>query len=192
MRMNNFKYADTASWEDWMKEYRYGAMYIIPPAEIMEQVNQLRQHYDPKSHSISPAHISLSEAFQSPMTEEQFEELQATLDEIKPFEIEYGPLKSFPPHPGVVYAISPEDKFMQLRSKVHSTSMFEGVPLNHAHIPPHMTVAEFITLERTEELLRELQGEVPEGKFLCDAIEYYVPNKDFYFEKVLTMSLGKN
>ncbi len=189
--MNNFEYADTSSWEDWMKEYRYGAFYIIPPQEIMEEIDKLRLHHDPKSHSISPAHVSLSEALQVPLNEEQLRELQEALASLDPFEMQYGPLKSFPTYPGVVYTINPEDKFMQLRSKIHSTPLFKDVPLNHAHIPPHMTIAEFITLEKTAELLEKLQGKVPEGTFSVDSITYYIPNKDFYFEKVLTIPLGK-
>ncbi len=56
---------------------------------------------------------------------------------------------------------------------------------------PHITVAEFITVERTDALLQELRGNVPEGTFLCDAVEYAVPNHEFYFERVLTLPIGK-
>ncbi len=189
--MNNFEYADTSSWEDWMKEYRYGAFYIIPPDEVMKQIDKLRQKHDPKSHSISPAHVSLSEALTKPLIEAQLKELQEVLASLDPFEMQYGPLRSFSPHPGVVYTINPEDRFMQLRSSIHSTPLFKNVPLNHAHIPPHMTIAEFITLERTTELLGELLGKVPEGTFLVESIAYYIPDKNFSFNKVLTIPLGK-
>ena len=55
-----------------------------------------------------------------------------------------------------------------------------------------MTLTEFITLERTNDLLRKLQGKVPEGSFPCDSIEYAVPNENFYFERVLCISIGSN
>ncbi len=48
-----------------------------------------------------------------------------------------------------------------------------------------MTIAEFITLERTDELMGELRETVQQGRFLCDSIEYAVPNQDFYFERVI-------
>jgi hypothetical protein len=53
-----------------------------------------------------------------------------------------------------------------------------------------MTIAEFITLERTATLQRELAGRIREGMFTCNAIEYAVPNRQFYFERVLTLPLA--
>jgi hypothetical protein len=85
----------------------------------------------------------------------------------------------------------PEDMFMRLRSRIHETSVFKDQQLMREHIKPHMTIAEFITIERTHELLEELSGKVPEGTFLCSSIEYAIPNHDFYFERVLRLPLGK-
>ncbi len=189
--MTRFNYPDTTSWEDWQNEYKFGALYIFPPEGVIEPVDELRRKHDPKSHSYSQAHISLSEPLKGPLTEDQLKELQAALAALEPFEIKYGPLRSFPPYPGVTYAISPEDEFMNLRKLVHSTSLFKDTPLNHEHIAPHMTVAEFITAEDTNRLLQELNGKVPEGTFLNGAIEYAIPNEDFYFERVFTIPLGK-
>ena len=118
------------------------------------------------------------------------QELQNALLSIEPFDIHYGPLRRFAPYSGVAYAIQPEDKFMHLRSAIHSTSLFRATPLKRAHVAPHMTIAEFITIERTNDLLQELTGNVPEGTFLCRSIEYAVPNERFYFERVLTIPLG--
>jgi 2'-5' RNA ligase len=190
--MSVFKYADTSHWEAWQREYRYGAFYIFPPPGIIEPIDQLRRTYDPKSDSYCQAHISLSEPLRAPLTDEQVQELHDTLSSIEPFEMHYGPPHIFPPYPGVVYAITPEDMFMRLRSRIHETSLFKGQQLMREHITPHMTIAEFITIERTHELLEELSGKVPEGTFLCSAIEYAIPYDDFYFERVLRLRLGKN
>jgi 2'-5' RNA ligase len=190
--MSEFKYADTTHWEGWQKEYRYGAFYIFPPPGIIESIDQLRRKYDPKSDSYCQAHISLSEPLTAPLTEEQVQELHDTLSSSEPFEVHYGPLRSFPPYPGVAYVISPEDAFMKLRSRLHETSLFNNIQLMREHIKPHITIAEFITIERTHELLEELGGRVPEGTFLCSAIEYAIPNHDFYFERFLRLPLGKN
>ncbi len=188
--MHPFEYADSQRWEEWQKEYHFGAFYIFPPDSVIQPIEALRRRYDPKSASICQAHLSLSEPLTNPLTETQLRELQDKLASIQPFEIRYGPLRSFPPYPGVTYAIQPEDVFMALRSAIHSTSLFEQSTLGHAHIPPHMTIAEFITLHRTDELLHELSGHVPEGTFPCTAIEYAVPNRDFTFERVLSVPLA--
>jgi hypothetical protein len=55
-----------------------------------------------------------------------------------------------------------------------------------------MTIAEFITVERSAELLEALQGKVPEGTFRCGAIECAVPNDDFAFERVLAIPIGSS
>jgi 2'-5' RNA ligase len=183
--MSKLKYADTSHWEGWQREYRYGAFYIFPPPGIIEPIDRLRRKYDPKSDSYCQAHVSLSEPLRAPLTDQQVQELCDTLSSIEPFEMHYGPLRFFPPYPGVVYAITPEDMFMKLRSRIHATSLFQDQQLMREHIAPHMTIAEFITIERTHELLEEMSGKAPQGAFLCSAIEYAVPNHDFYFERVL-------
>lgn len=181
---------ETEGWEEWKLEYRYGAFYIFPPDGVIGPIDALRRKYDPQSAGYCQAHISLSEPLQGSLTGAQVQELRTALRAMPPFDIHYGPLRNFPPHPGVVYSIRPEDTVRQLRSMVHATSPFAGTPLRRNSIAPHMTIAEFITVERTEELLAELQGNVPEGTFRCDSIEYAVPDDNFYFERVLTIPIG--
>jgi 2'-5' RNA ligase len=186
------KYATrTDKWEEWWFEYQYGAFFIFPPNGVIETVDRLRETYDPESAKHCQGHISLSEPFPGPLTEEQIAELKEALSHVKPFEIKHGPLRSFPPYPGVCYTITPEKEFFKLRETIHATSIFAASPLTRKDRAPHMTIAEFITVERTDELLRELQGKVPEGSFECGSIEYAVPNDDFYFERVLTIPLGR-
>lgn len=186
------QYAQKMSgWEEWQPEYRFGAFYIFPPDDIIGPIDALRKKYDPKSDAICQAHISLSESLAKPFTDVDIAELQSTLSAIEPFEITYGPLRDFPPHPGVCYRIEPEDSFRILRNAVHSASCFKGVPLRREHIAPHMTVAEFVSVERTKELLQELHGKVPEGRFLCDEVELAVPDESFSFKRVLKLPLGK-
>lgn len=191
---NNFQsieYAkNTANWEKWKFEYQYGAFYIFPPNGVIEPIDELRRKFDPKSADYCQAHISLSELLNGPLTHEQLLELKEALSRVRPFEVKYGPLRSFPPHPGVCYTITPEKEFFDLRQVIHSTLIFAGNPLTRKDRAPHMTIAEFITVERTEELLQELQGKVPEGTFHCGSIEYAVPNDEFYFERVLTIPIG--
>jgi 2'-5' RNA ligase len=186
-----FRYPDTSGWGEWQREYRYGALFIFPPPGIIEPIDELRRRYDPASARSCQAHISLSEPLRGPLTEDHLREITASLSTVEPFEIRYGPLTVYAPYPGIAYAIEPEDQFMSLRKAVHSTSNFRNGPFERQDIPPHMTVAEFITLERSFELQRELSGNVPEGRFLCDAIEYAIPTDRLYFERVLSLPLGE-
>ncbi len=188
--MTQIEYAETTGWEEWMNEYKFGVLSIFPPSDVMEIVNKLRQKYDPKSASIAPAHISLSEPLTSPITNGQLEELRKALESIEPFEMHYGPLRDFPPYPGVTYAITPEDMFMELRELIHGTSIFKNSPLTRKDRAPHMTIAEFITAEETARLMEELQDKISEGSFFCNEIELAVPDKNFNFKRVLKIPLG--
>ena len=183
-------YADPASWEEWQREYRYGAFYIFPPADLIEMVDALRWRYDSTSAAICQAHISLSAPLPRPLEESDLADLRAHLAAIEPFSIRYGPLQSFPPHPGIAYTIAPEDKFGTLRSTIHAGALFADAARGRSRIAPHMTIAEFISGEQTAALLRELPRRVPVGAFDCAAIEYAIPNRDFFFERVLTLPLG--
>lgn len=177
-------------WEPWQHEYRHGAFYLFPPADVAAAVNGLRRRYDPASAAICDAHISLSEPLAGPLTDEQLDELRAALAHIAPFEITYGPLTSIGPYPGVVFAISPEDDFFALRQAVQATSIFAGRDLPRSKRVPHMTVAEFITLDETRELVLQLADAVPGGIFLCDRVTYAVPDPSFNFEPVFEIPLG--
>jgi 2'-5' RNA ligase len=186
-----FRYADTTSWQEWQREYRYGALYIFPPPGVVEPIDALRMTYDPASARSCQAHVSLSEPLRRPLTDAAIDELRSVLARFEPFTIEYGPLRTFPPYPGVTLAIRPEGRFMALRSLVHTTSPFAGGPFERQEIAPHMTIAEFISRERTDELTQELKDVAPSGTFWCDAIEYAVPDERLRFERVLTLPLGR-
>ncbi len=189
--MEQIKYADkTDHWENWWHGYYYGAFYIFPPEEVMKTVDALREKYDPKSASFCRAHISLSEPLMRKITPADIDSLREDLSQLEPFEINYGPLRTHPPYPGVTYTITPEDKFDVLRKVIHNNGLFEGVKLKRSTIVPHMTIAEFITMEQSEEILAELKEQVESGKFICEKIVLAVPNNDMYFNQVISIPLG--
>jgi 2'-5' RNA ligase len=180
---------DTRGWEPWQHEYSHGAFYVFPPREVAQAVDELRRRHDPISAAICDAHVSLSEPLSAPLSDDQLRELRQVLGLIAPFDLDYGPLTQIGEHPGVVYAISPVDPFFELRHAVHATSAFAGHPLPRAERAPHLTVAEFITIERTTELLNELR-EAPIGTFRCDRVVLALPDASFRFRPVLSIRLG--
>lgn len=187
------EYAEnTVEWEKWHFEYIYGGFYVFPPDNVIKPMDELRQKFDPKSDGYCQAHISLSEPLPQPLTNELLTEIKDALRKIEPFEMFYDKLVTYPPYAGVCYEISPKDKFFELREKLHACSVFESCNLSRKEIPPHITIAEFgLTYEESEELRETLDGTVPVGSFLCDSIEYAIPNDDFYFERRLKIPLGK-
>ncbi|MCR9134279.1 MAG: 2'-5' RNA ligase family protein [bacterium] len=189
--MEEIKYANkTDHWENWWHGYYYGAFYIFPPEEVMKEVDKLREKYDPKSAGFCRAHISLSEPLKKKITASDMHSLRNDLSLITPFEINYGPLRTHPPYPGVTYTITPEKEFDTLRKVIHGNKLFHGVELRRSKIVPHMTIAEFITMEQTNEIFDRLNGKVKSGKFLCKEIVLAVPNNDMYFNPVISIPLG--
>ena len=189
--MEEIKYANkTDHWENWWHGYYYGAFYIFPPEEVMKEVDKLREKYDPKSAGFCRAHISLSEPLKKKITASDMHSLRNDLSLITPFEINYGPLRTHPPYPGVTYTITPEKEFDTLRKVIHGNELFHGVELRRSKIVPHMTIAEFITMEQTNEIFDRLNGKVKSGKFLCKEIVLAVPNNDMYFNPVISIPLG--
>jgi hypothetical protein len=182
--------ADTSTWQDWQLEYRWGAFYVFPPAGIIEYVDELRAFYDPASHHICQAHVSLSEPLPRALASEDLRVIERTLAGFKPFSIRYRNVHATPPYPGVVYDIEPQDTILDLRSLLHSVTLFEDSQLSRRNIPAHMTIAEFVSLDESHSLAAQLRGAVREGEWLCDQIEYAVPNEGMVFQRILSIHLG--
>ena len=176
-------------WEPWQHEYVHGALYLFPSGDVAAIVNEMRQRYDPKSAAICDAHITLSEPLSAPLTKGQLEELQISLKSIPPLELVFGPLTQMGDHPGVVYDISPIAPYLELRRAIHATSAFSGREVSREDTLPHMTVAEFITINRTFEILNEFR-DAPTGHFCFDEVTLATPDRLFHFSPELTIPLG--
>jgi hypothetical protein len=137
------------------------------------------------SARVCAAHISLSDTLKAPITDEQMDELRQVTSVMQPFVIEYGPLQTYPPHPGVCFDIKPVDKFFALREAIHSTSPFSGNPLERRNILPHLTIAEFgLTFEASETFCEKLASNAPSGNWECKGVSLAIPNRSFHFEEV--------
>jgi 2'-5' RNA ligase len=186
-------YADAReAWEDWMHAYRFGVLLLFPPEPVRSVVNRLRTRYDPRSQRYCDAHISLTVAATAPVTRTRWAELEAAAAQIEPFEITYGPLKHYLPHPGVCLAVEPFEALDALRAALEAVPPFSDAPARHYPFSPHMTIAEFITAERTVSLMTELAPVAPAGRFLCEGVSYAVPDGAFHFSERHRLTLGRN
>jgi 2'-5' RNA ligase len=181
---------DTSSWEGWQRDYRLGLILIMPPPEVADRVNALRAKYDPRTHAFCPAHITLSDPLGLEMTPEREAEIRGILAGIRPFTLHFDRPHSSPQRGGVAYPIRPREPFDALREALHTASVFTGKPYYTRQIPPHMTIAEFISIEESLKLCAQLQDGAPSGSFVCDRLEFIVPDANFHFQKVMTFLLG--
>lgn len=183
---------DTSSWEEWQRDYRLGLILIIPPTEVSERINPLRAKYDPRTYAICPAHITLSDPLRREMTPQRESEICCILSRIQPFTLHFDKPHASDKHAGVGYPIYPREPIDALRSALHAASVFVGEPYYTRNLPPHMTIAEFISIEESLNLCRQLQDTAPSGSFLCDRLEFIVPDQDFHFRGCGTFLLGRS
>ena len=110
------------------------------------------------------------------MVPELEREIRDILNNIKPFTLHYDKPHASHQHPGVAYPITPQEPIDQLKKALHEASVFEGKAYERRDIPAHMTIAEFISIEDGLKLCAELQDSAPSGSFLCDRLQFIVPD----------------
>ena len=183
--------ADVSRWEDWAQEYRFGVLLIFPPDPLSAQVNALRAKHDPRSQAACDAHISLTVPLPRPVSEAHWRELESTVSAIEPFAIHYGPLMNL--HPTVCLGIKPQAELDRLRMALETAAVFAGARAPKYPFLAHLTIAEFISTERSELLMQELEGVAPAGVFVCTDVAYAVPDVGFHFteRKRLRLALQK-
>jgi hypothetical protein len=181
---------DTSKWVEWQRDYRLGLILIMPPEHVSRQIDPLRAKHDPYAFAICPTHISLSDPLRREMAPELEREIRDILSKIEPFTLQYDKPRASPNHPGVAYPITPQAAIDSLKEVLHATAIFEGKVYKRRNIPAHMTIAEFISIEDSLRLCAQLQDSAPSGSFLCDRLEFIVPNQDFCFQRVDSFFLG--
>ena len=188
--MNVEYVADTSHWKEWQRDYRLGLILIMPPGDVGREVNRLRAKYDPPAFASCPAHITLSDPLGVEMTSERESEIGTLLNTKEPFELYFDKPQASRERAGVAYPIRPVEPIYELREVLHQASVFTRPPYWTRTIPPHMTIAEFVSIEESWRILEEIQETAPSGSFLCDRLEFIVPDKDMHFQRVKSYMLG--
>jgi 2'-5' RNA ligase len=179
------------AWLDWQKHYRLGVILVLPPEPVRSQINVLRAKYDPQSHKNVEAHVSLTVPLQKEPDDHQWADLERIASQFQAFPISYGPLVPFLPKPGAALDIQPQAQLDKLRLALEVSEVFLGAPPPRHPFWAHMTIAEFVSAESTEQLVRDLEGErAPVGSFFCDHLSYVVPDEEFRFIERRGLKLG--
>jgi len=182
---------DTSRWESWQCDYRLGLILIMPPEEVGGPVNALREKYDPYTDAICPAHITLSDPLGLEMTPERDAEITALLSTVEPFMLSFDRPHASRERGGVAYPIHPREPIDAVRATLHRASAFTREPYWTRTIPSHMTIAEFVSIEESWRIMEEIAETAPSGAFLCDRLEFIVPDIDMHFQRVKSYPLGK-
>ena len=181
---------DTSSWESWQRDYRFGVILVMPPPDIASSIDALRQAYDPKSHAICPAHVSVSDPLPRELEHDDREQLQELLRAVAAFEVRYGTPVASTQRAGVTCPIAPQERFDELKRVIHHASVFGGRVYRRREIPAHMTVAEFVTVDESLAIVADVANTPLSGSFWCDRLEHMVPDQAFRFHQRGTFLLG--
>ncbi len=186
------QYAETMDgWLEWQKPYRFGALLVLPPEPVRNEINALRAIYDPVSHAGAEAHISLTVPFPTAPDACSWRELGRVASGFSPMTIRYGPLVPFLPKPGAALQIEPQTELDRLRRALEACQIFQGAGPRQYPFWAHMTIAEFISVADGEKLVREIGGNrTPSGSFVCDHLSHFVPNESFKFKEHRRLALG--
>ncbi len=188
--MSEQSLVDMSGWESWQRDYRFGVILVMPPPHVAAPIDALRQAYDPRSHAICSAHISVSDPLRREPTDQARGEIRDLLRTVEPFEVQYDRPTASTRRPGVTCLVGPQERFDELKRVLHQASVFEGMVSDRRAIPAHMTIAEFLTVEDSLRICADLADATPAGSFRCDRLEYIVPDSTFRFHRRETFFLG--
>jgi len=179
------------NWPAWGKRFGPGLFIILPPDPVRRIVDAQRETYDPLSQSYIGAHITLTQPFQKNPSDTDWGLILQTLKGFQPFEISYGPLKSFLPYPCIWYDVQPASIILEIREALHQTGLFDLQEGLIEDFIPHMTITEGQSgPEVNTELLEELQKESRSGSFFCEDLVYAAPDPNFHFSPGRRIPLG--
>jgi 2'-5' RNA ligase len=177
-------------WPSWYSEYRYGAFYLFPPPDVMHRVNALRSHYDPPSAAICDAHVSLTVPLPRPLDVATLAHVTECLAAQPAFTVEWGPPRVYPGVPGVVLDIAPMERVSALVAALEGCPCFRGAAPRRYAFSPHMTIAEFVSEARTQEILAEVRELGLHGAWWCSEVVYAIPDAAFRFHERWRGRLG--
>jgi len=171
------------NWAEWQLNYIHGLFVIWPPDPIREQINELRDVYDPVSQDTIEAHITLTQPFLARPGGLEWARLAEIAADFEPFEVSYGPVNTFFPNPVIYLEIRPRERILALRQALHETGLFNLTLPYTDDFVPHMTIAESRSDKVVDEkMLAQVMSLAPQGTFLTSEIACMVPDSDFHFE----------
>lgn len=168
-----------------MRDFQFGVFVIGLPEPLAEQVDALRQQFDPASAAAAAAHITLTQPLVGEPNDVARADLGAILAEFEPFEVTVGPARAFPGSNVVYLAVEPVGPVLAMRRAAHATGLFRtDLPFTDGFVP-HVTVREWPDGLLTQEAVVVAANlTVKRATYLCDAVELWRPDPDGRFGPV--------
>ncbi len=145
-----------------MADYRiFVGAFISGP--LREDIQAIRQKYDPKTARITPPHITVAGTYwrSGPPTPENeagaIEKLSHACLEISPFDLLLKGVKTFPPqnHPIIYLDVEITEGLLAARQKLLRVL---GMDKHGSRFAPHLTIAMRLDKQQADALLMDLRG----------------------------------
>lgn len=188
-----------SEWAEWQQQFRYGTFIIQPPDAVRSLLNPIRERYSPVASTYAETHITLTQPFLSPPTDNDIENLKSIVSTFEPITITYGPVQTWASGQIIYLAVQPADQLAAIREALHETKLFNlDLPYTDDFVP-HITIQEGYSDGSTRDIIDPQNGmanyellktTLQGGTFLCDQITWIVPDAQFHFSVSQQLSLG--
>ena len=188
MKIRNATAAETG-WPTWQQPYRYGALVIVPRAEIARLADRIRQRFDPASAAIFGAHITLTPPFARGPSPAHVRRIAEIVASRPPLTLALGPAARFPDSTVVYLAVKLADRLAGLRSVLMVSGLFRtDMPHANAFVP-HLTLSELGA--DPDAVLEAARSEgFPAAPFQVPEVAWITPDERFHFSVRRTFPLA--
>ena len=172
----------------WMRDYRYGALAIMPPPELAAVLDPIRERLDPISAGRVGAHITVTPPFSEAPSGADEELVAFSVRDVAAMELQLGRPTQFSGSSVLYLPVMRRQEFDTLRAVLLATGLFR-LDLPHTDdFVPHLTLSEFGTSP-----LSSVGTDVPEPakmSFPVEAVSWLMPDDAFHFTVRRNFPLG--
>jgi 2'-5' RNA ligase len=166
------------SWPMWQRDYRYGALVIMPPPNLASALDPIRERLDPVSAARIGAHITLTPPFAAAPSSADEERVRTAIRGVASMRLQLDRPTQFSGSSVIYLPVVPTQAFGMLREVLLATGLFRLDLPHTTDFVPHLTLSEFATAPAVP----GADIAPPEAMaFLAEAVAWVVPDEAFHF-----------
>ena len=174
-------------WDDWQRDYRYGALVIEPPPELVAVLDPIREGLDPVSAARVGAHITVTPPFVGAPTPADQAHVGSVVGRIPSMGLQLGLPRQFGESSVIYLPVVNARAAIRLREALLATGLFRLDLPHTTDFVPHLTISEFGTTPAAA--LRTVIPAPGASTFHVEAIAWVVPDEGFQFSTRRTFAL---
>lgn len=175
------------NWPMWQRDYRYGALVIMPPPDLASVLDRIRERLDPISAAQIGVHITLTPPFAAAPRAADEERLRTVIRGVASLKLQLDRPTQFSGSSVIYLPVEPTQAFTKLRDVLLATGLFRLDLPHTTDFVPHLTLTEFGAAPG----VRGHDIPSPERMaFLAEAVAWVVPNEAFRFTVRRTFMLA--